>query len=246
MRPRKVFEGPNNVLIYLRVSTDKQARGVSLEAQESMCRRLAAAYFPDIPIRVVQDTSSGRTGRRPGYARVREEVRLGRTCAVIAYSHDRLSRSAGEFASFVAAADRANVALVLGTTGAHSATPAGRAFLGILGIFAEFESARIGERTSAAIEELERQGRKGPGRRPFGWAVVEGGILSPDAREQAAVDLAQEARRQGRPWGSVAELLEASGVRTVTGVRWTGALARRVVEAALSRRARGAARELEK
>lgn len=225
--------------VYLRVSTQQQGdRGLSEGAQEERCRKMADLYAPGCGIQIYRDVMSGTKSGRPGYQALQAAVERRGVDLVIAWSHDRLARSSAEWSRFLAFLQSNRVGLLLVQWGLVSFTPIGRLVLQIMGSQAEFESAQTGERVRAVFESRARGGFKGPGLRPFGWAVAEDRRLVAKDDEQRAIDLAVGMLGRGLSWASIAEALRDLKVSTVRGGPWTTDAARRAISSAVERRSR--------
>src|SRR5688572_5041395 len=80
--------------IYVRVSTDKQDEGSSLETQEDACRRklMELGYDPQGAV-VYREVHTGiELFERREMTRLRESMKQQRVSILVAYSIDRLSR----------------------------------------------------------------------------------------------------------------------------------------------------------
>ena len=79
--------------LYLRVSTEQQAQGTSLETQEAECRAEAVRLgFQVLEEAVVHEHYSGAYRERPGLSQLQAIARSGAIDAVVAHTPDRLSR----------------------------------------------------------------------------------------------------------------------------------------------------------
>ena len=89
---------PLRVVLYARVSTDRQAEKYGLDAQvHALTRRAAERGYEVVPdgeqMVFSDDGFSGGDLHRPALDRLRQTVRAGRADIVLAYDPDRLSRS---------------------------------------------------------------------------------------------------------------------------------------------------------
>jgi DNA invertase Pin-like site-specific DNA recombinase len=230
----------------VRVSTVEQAEGRhSLATQEERCRAVAAVYWPGEPVEVIRDVASARSSRRVGYRTLRGLVGAGYVGALVVASVDRICRNVGDLRLLLGELEKANVHLVAGAEGLATNTAAGRAIAMLLGVIAEWESDVISERTKRGMARVKQLGRKGPGCRPFGWAVGPDQILVKDEREQVAIDMGLSMRGKGSTWSAIASSLNEAGVKPVAAAAWSAALARVVLLAAGERRAIEAAKALD-
>ena len=119
-------------------------------------------------IRVYQDQGiSGAKGRdkRPGLDALLKDAAKGDFRLVAAWSVDRLGRSLQDLIGFLNELQALGVDLFLHQQGLDTTTPSGRAFYGMLGVFAEFERAMIQHSIRAGLERPKGEGKR-LGRKP--------------------------------------------------------------------------------
>lgn len=224
---------------YARVSTAEQGReGVSLDAQADRIRRYCDAQGLPLASVYVDAGVSGGTpiARRPKGADLLAAIERRDVTAIVALKLDRLFRSTLDCLQTVQEWDRRRVSLHLidfngGTLDTRSAM--GRFFLTMAAGFAEMERALIGERTSAALQHLKRQGVR-LGGVPYGFSTARpGGPLEPNAGELGAVREILRLRGSGDPatsFRAIAEHLTRAGHLTRHGGPWKAETVRRIVE----------------
>lgn len=230
-RPRAKSARCQRAAIYLRVSSDDQARhGYSLGEQEDRCRALALELGA---LEVTAYTDGGESGaklERPGLTALREALRAGLHDLVVALDPDRLARSLYLQLALHDEFRQAGVALEFVNLDWED-TPDGRLFLQMRGAIAEYEREKIRMRTYAGRRRKARQGglpcgpvdaygyrydREGQRlvadpvqaatvREMFRWAATGDGLLFPD----------------GPPGpGRIAALLNRLGVPPARGTAW--------------------------
>jgi DNA invertase Pin-like site-specific DNA recombinase len=143
------------VVIYARVSTDKQNHDSQLTELREYCARRKWTGVEEIT-----DTVSGVNSSRKGLDRLMAAVRRGKVDIVVCYKLDRLGRSLAHLAGMIAEFTAHNVALVvpeqgIDTSGANSAA---RLQMNILCAVAEFEHEIIRERVNAGIARAKARG----------------------------------------------------------------------------------------
>lgn len=85
---------PKCAVVYVRVSTEDQKKGLSLEVQEKLCRERAEKENLRV-LEVLDDGGiSGHEENRSGINRIKELIKGGKISAVIALSSDRVFRNA--------------------------------------------------------------------------------------------------------------------------------------------------------
>ncbi|HVW26239.1 MAG TPA: recombinase family protein [Polyangiaceae bacterium] len=207
--PAKPRAPAKQAVIYVRVSTDRQAQeGVSLDAQEAACRAHAARLGLEV-VAVESDPGfSGRLGHnaRPGLARVLAAVRANPETAVVVYSLSRLGRSQRAVAELLAEDGPYRLRLVSVTEPIDMTTAMGRAIAGVITAFAQLESDLASERTTAALAYARTKGVR-LGAPPCPPELVA------RVRETAAAMPGASAR-------AVAEHLNAAGVPSARGRAW--------------------------
>lgn len=224
--------------VYCRVSTaDQAASGHSLERQEEILRNYAAARWPECSVIVRADVGSGRKTARQGYRHLMGLAGQRRLRALLAVDVSRLWRNIRDAVIESAKLRELGCDLVLWSQGVDTATPVGRVSFALIAALAAFESEQTGERVKRSFEVAREQGRKGPGKRPYGWDVQSDGKLQRNAHEQGVLDLVDGLRRKGLSWDRIADDLESRRLSTVSGRPWSGAGIRLVFGSAMRHRA---------
>ena len=170
--------------LYIRVSTDAQfEEGYSVDAQKEMLEAYCRSKGWKTYEFYIDGGFTGSNIDRPAMQRMIEEVKGGQISAVVVYKLDRLSRSQKDTLYLIedvfnpAGADFTSLNENLDT-----ATPMGRAMLGIMSAFAQLERETIRERTRMGMKERVKEGLwMGGGRTPFGYDYDRTrGILVPN------------------------------------------------------------------
>jgi len=174
--------------LYIRVSTDAQfEEGYSVDAQKEML----AAYcttkgWKDYEF-YIDGGFTGSNIERPAMQRLIDDVRQGKIFAVVVYKLDRLSRSQKDTLYLIEDVfNPAGAAFTSLNENLDTATPMGRAMLGIMSAFAQLERETIRERTRMGMKERVKEGLwMGGGRTPFGYDYDRTrGVLVPNEDAQ--------------------------------------------------------------
>ncbi len=193
---------------YVRVSTEEQAReGISIEAQEERIRALAAAKGWNLS-NVIKDAGfSGKNLNRPG-AKALLDICLGAgTDVVIVYKVDRITRKQKDLWFLLEEVFEAKrVGFVSVTEAFDTTTAAGKAFLGMLGTFAQLERDLVSERTREALNHKRTKG-EWFGRLPTGFRMNEAGKLEEDLAALKMIARAKRLRREGASYGDISRAL---------------------------------------
>lgn len=162
----------NKALIYLRVSTDKQAsKGLSIPAQRERCLQWAKdnGYEVNEETNIYSDEGeSARTAHRPQFQILWERCRNDRNIkAVIFYDISRLARNRIDFALVKQDLTKRGIRLCSITEGTDD-SPSGQLLEGVLSTVAEFFSLQGGEKISTGMLGKVKSGGWA-GKAPYGY-----------------------------------------------------------------------------
>jgi site-specific DNA recombinase len=158
---RAPAKAPTGAVIYCRVSTRKQvAVGAGREAQEARCRAHAAAHDWPVLGCFVDDGISGREGveGRPGLTEALAMVKATPGAVLVAYSLSRLARRQRLVWHLLDDREGLGVPFSSATEAFDTASPMGRAMLGMIAVWSALESDLASERTIDALEAVRERG----------------------------------------------------------------------------------------
>jgi DNA invertase Pin-like site-specific DNA recombinase len=164
---------------------------------------------------IYQEQASGLAKLLPVRAEVLRQLQPGDRLTV--WKLDRLGRSLVELLGIVNDLEARRIAFRCLTQPIDTATPSGRAFLGLLAVFAEFERAMILERTAPGKARRRAEGKHPGGPRMFGFEA------DTETINQAEAELLREAARRladGEPLSVIVEDWNGRGLRPLRGERW--------------------------
>lgn len=208
--------------IYIRVSTDEQKLG--LEAQEATCLKyVELRELGEIQIYADVGVSGGTPlQQRPEGALLTADIEEGQVTVVVAVRLDRLFRDVSDTLTTITAWDNRSVAVHLidmGGAAVDTSSAVGRLMITILAGMAEFERSLIRERTAAAKCAQLARGEYRGGSVPWGFRRVESATpgaadrLLPAPMERLTVEIATDARAQGKTWDALAKQLNAQDLK---------------------------------
>ena len=173
-----------NALIYLRVSTDKQAeKGLSIPVQREACLEYANRNGYEVIGEYKDEGESARTMDRPALLDMLNYCKKDKTIgAVIVYDVSRLARDRIDYALIKKELER-NKIKICSVTEPIDETPEGQLLEGIMSTFAEFRSRQDARKIKTGMLQKVQEGWL-PVRAPFGYKNVQekGGLDRKDRR----------------------------------------------------------------
>ncbi|AFY85475.1 recombinase family protein [Oscillatoria acuminata] len=212
----------NKAVLYLRVSTDEQAReGVSLDAQKSKLLSYCADRHLEVVEVIVDDGVSGGKylSQRPGGQRLIELVRSKKVHHVVSAKLDRLFRNSADALWTIEGWDNTGVSthlLDVNGMGLDTSSPMGKLILTMMAGFAQLERSLIKERTKTAMQH-KKSTKKKYCREVYGYDVTESGDMVENPEEQEAIGLIKALRKAGKSLRAIATHLTELGVKTKRG-----------------------------
>lgn len=216
------------VALYARVSSEQQAEAGTIQSQiVALAERVTADGFTlSDEMQFVDEGYSGATLVRPALERLRDVVAGGGVDRVYVHSPDRLARKYAYQILLVDEFQRAGVDLVF-LNRELGRSPEDELLLQVQGMVAEYERAKILERSRRGKRHAARQGLVSVvSTAPYGYRY----LAKEDAREARWEIVAEEARmveqifdwvgRERITIGEVCRRLRQKGEKTRTGKLW--------------------------
>lgn len=149
----------NNTGIYIRVSTDEQAKyGFSIAAQKEKLVSYASIKDWNIYQIYVDEGVSGKNLNRPKIKEMIEDIKKQKINNILVYKIDRLTRSTKDLIDLIDLFSKHKCEFNSLTESIDTSTPSGRMFVKIIGLFAEFERETIAERIKIGFERKAKEG----------------------------------------------------------------------------------------
>jgi len=214
---------------YIRVSTTKQDEsGLSLEEQKLRIEAWAVSKIIKLEQVYEDGAESAKDLDRPQVQEVLRRVQDGEISHVIIYKLDRLTRSVKDLYNLITVFQKSDVALCSVTESLDTSSALGRAMVGIIGVFAQWERENTAERTIMALTAKRRRGERLGGHRPYG-SRVKGKKLVPDEGEQAVLKAILKGVVDGKGYSEIAAILNRKGIQPARGKKWYASSVRGVV-----------------
>jgi site-specific DNA recombinase len=199
---------------YIRVSTEEQSsEGQSLDNQLARITAYADSQGWELKEVYREEGFSGRVINRPQLSRMIADVQGGKFNVILVYKVDRLTRKQKDLWYLLEDVFEDNSVGFKSVTEPFDTTTAqGKAFLGMLAVFAQLERDTIAERTRDTLANKTANG-EWVGRIPFGFRIGKTGELEKDPDGQRIIAKIRRLRRQGR---SLREIASRVGVSHTT------------------------------
>ena len=205
---------------YIRVSTEDQTHGYSLDAQRAGIQEYCERNGYQL-VRIYADEGvsahTDRISKRPQLSRLLDDAKHQKFSVVVVHTLDRWARNMRAQTEALQILGDARVGFASVMENVDYTTPEGRLMLTMIGGFSEFFSAQLGRHVEKGARQRVKQGLQ-HGSVPFGYLKDEETSIScPVPEEVEAVKTVFAKRAAGEPNGRIAGWLNAQGFRSRRG-----------------------------
>lgn len=216
------------VVLYARVSSDRQDVDLSISAQLRALREYAAKNGYQVVREYVDEAVSGRSTDRPGFKAMIVAARQEHPPfeAILVWKLSRFARNREDSIIYKSLLRKRGIQVVSINEPVED-TPSGRLLEGIIEVIDEFYSASLSQDVLRGMRENAARGFHNGGRPPYGYklAKVQDGAasrtkLEPDPKAAPVVHRIFRDCLAGKGLKTIARGLSADGLSSKTGKKW--------------------------
>lgn len=209
------------VAIYVRVSTDEQAKeGFSIPAQKERLRAFCQSQGWEIVHEYIEEGWSAKDLTRPKMKQLLNDIKKGEIEIILVYRLDRLTRSVLDLYLLLQTFDQYNVAFRSATEVYDTSSAMGRLFLTLVAALAQWERENLAERVKFGIEQMIDEGKKPGGHSPYGYKFDKDFNCTVIENESKTVQMIYQLYCDGFGYRAITDRLNELGSKPRIAKEW--------------------------
>ncbi|MCP4580571.1 MAG: recombinase family protein [candidate division Zixibacteria bacterium] len=195
---------------YCRVSTDEQAQdGLSLDYQQSRIKAYAESQDWSLIGFYVDAGYSGKNTNRPEFQRMISDLQSGKADILIVLKLDRITRKQRDLLNLLEGLlEPSGIGFKSVQESFDTSTGMGKAFIGMVSVFAQLEGDMISERTISILRN-KRENGKWVGRIPYGFQINNGKLIE-DLKQMEVIKRIKRLKNRGKTVRQISNLFPLS------------------------------------
>lgn len=209
----------NLIALYVRVSSEEQVKGYSIDGQLEELRSYAAEHNLSIYRECVDDGYSGKSiDGRPAMLELLEDAKQGHFHTVITWKLNRLSRNLADQLKILEIFNQHNIGYMSLTEPLETNSAQGYFTAQMLGAIAQMEREQIAQNTRLGMQKRSAAGNWNSGNNVLGYEWVTEGDAEPHVRivphEANLVQMIYEQYKSGSGFKAITHHLNSAGYTT--------------------------------
>lgn len=205
-------------VIYVRVSTEMQVDGFSLDAQKNTLKRFAEREGMIIK-EIYED--AGKSGKsiegRPAFRKLLNDIENGLEIDfVLVYKLSRFGRNAADILTSLELIQSYDINLIATEEGIDSSQTSGKLLISVLSAVSEIERENILEQTMNGRKEKARQGGWNGGFAPYGYTLVNGELVINPEEAEAVLFIFDTYVNTEKGMGGIVKELNLQGIEKLS------------------------------